>query len=76
MDHNITLDGSESDEFRVVSIYLDELPENVKMDLNLIEGGTLNDLQNILNKNKFESGSGNPVISINHTKEINVYLEE
>lgn len=76
LEHNITLDGSESNAFRGVSVYLDKLPDNVKMELNLIQGGTINDSQNILKKNKFESGSGKPVISINNTKEINVYLEE
>lgn len=76
LEHNITLDGSESSAFRGVSVYLDKLPENVRMELNLIQGGTINDPQNILKKNILASGSGKPVISINNTKEINVYLEE
>lgn len=76
LEHNITLDGSESNAFRGVSVYLDKLPDNVKMELNLNQGGTINDSQNILKKNKFESGSGKPVISINNTKEITVYTEE
>lgn len=59
LDHNITLYGSESNEFRDVSVYLDKLPDNVKMELNLIQGGTINDQQSILKKNRLELGSGN-----------------
>ena len=35
--------------------------------------GTINDLQDILKENGLESGSGKPVISINNTKEINIW---
>jgi hypothetical protein len=63
LDHNITLYGSESNEFRDVSVYLDKLPDNVKMELNLIQGGTINDQQSILKKNRLELGSGKPVIT-------------
>lgn len=76
LEHNITLDGSESNAFRGVSVYLDKLPDNVKMELNLIQGGTINDSQSILQKDRFEAGSGKPVISINNTKEINIYIED
>lgn len=62
LDHNITLYGSESNEFRDVSVYLDKLPDNVKMELNLIQGGTIDDQQSILKKNRLELGSGKPVI--------------
>lgn len=76
LEHNITLDGSESNTFRGVSVYLDQFPDNIKMEFSLIPGGTINDPENILTKNKLESGSGKPVISINHTEEINIYRTE
>ena len=75
LEHNITLEGSESDVFRGVSVYLDKFPDNVRMELNVIQGGSINDPENIL-KNGLESGSGKPVISINNTKEINFYRIE
>lgn len=43
------------------------------MDLNLTPGGTINDPQGILEENGFELGSGKPVISIHHAKEISIY---
>ena len=76
LDHNITLEDSESNAFRGVSVYLDKLPDNVRLDLNIIQNGTINAPQNILKHNRFESGSGKPVISINNTKDINIYVEE
>lgn len=76
IEHNITLDGSDSNAFRGVSVYLDKFPDNVKMELNVIQGGTINDPQSIFKENITESDSGKPVISINNTKEINVYRKE
>ena len=76
LNHNITVDGSESDTFRSVSVYFDKFPDNVKMDLNLIEGGTINDTDNVLKEKGLESGSGKPVISINGAQEISVYSYE
>lgn len=76
LEHNITLDGSESNTFRNVSLYFDKLPDNVKMELNLIEDGTIDDPQGLLEKNRLELGSGEPVISINNTEGISVYSEE
>lgn len=76
LKHNITLDGSEANAFRGVSVYFDKFPDNISMDLNLIQGGTINDPQDILKENGLESGSGKPVLSINNTKEINIYSEE
>lgn len=73
LNHNITLDGSESDNFRSVSIYFDKFPDNVKMDLNLIKGGTINDTDDVLKKEGLESGIGKPVINVNHAQEISVY---
>ncbi len=76
LEHNITLDGSEADAFRGVSVYLDKLSNNVRMELNVIQGGTINDPQSMLKENILESDSGKPVISINNTKEINLYRKE
>lgn len=76
LDHNITLDGSASNAFRGVSVYLDKLPDNVKMELNVIQGGTIYDPMNILKKNMLESGSGKPIISIDNTRTIEVYCKE
>lgn len=76
LNHDITLDGSESNAFRCVSVYLDKFPDNISMDLNLIQGGTINDPQDILQENGFEAGSGKPVISINHAKEVNILKQE
>lgn len=76
LEHNITLDGSELNPFRRVSVYFDKSPDNINMDLNPIQGGTINDPQDILKENGLESGSGKPVISINHAQEINIYSEE
>ena len=76
LEHNITLGGSESNTFRGVSVYVDKFPDNVRMDLNLIQGGKIKDPENILKENSLESGSGKPVISINNTKEIDFYRKE
>lgn len=76
LKHNITLDGSEANAFRGVSVYLDKFPDNVNMEFNLLQDGTVNDPQNILKKNGLKSGSGNPIISISNTKEINIYSKE
>ena len=76
LDHNITLDGSESNAFRSVSIYFDKFPGDISLDLNPLQGGTINDPQDVLKENGFESGSGKPVISINNAKEINIFKEE
>lgn len=73
LDHNITLDGLEPNAFRGVSVYLDELPDNIKMELNLIHGGTIYDPDGILENNGLETGSGAPVISINNTSKIDIY---
>lgn len=76
LNHNITLEGSKSDVFRSVSIYFDKFPDNVKMDLNLIEGGTINDTDDVLKEKGFASGSGKPVISVRDAQEISVYSYE
>ncbi len=76
LNHNITLEGSKSDIFRSVSIYFDKFPDNVKMDLNLIEGGTINDTDDVLKEKGFASGSGKPVISVRDAQEISVYSYE
>lgn len=76
IEHNITLEGSEANAFRGVSVYLDKFPDHVRMDLNVIQGGAINDPQSILKENIPESDSGKPVISINNTSEINFYRKE
>ena len=76
LSHNITLDGSKSDIFRSVSVYFDRFPDNIKMDLNIIEGGKINDPDDILKKEGLEAGSGEPVISVNDAQEVNIYRQE
>lgn len=76
LGHNITLDGSASNTFSGVSLYFDKFPDHMGMELNLMQGGKINDPQNILKENTLESASGIPVISISHTKEINIYRKE
>ena len=76
LSHNITLDGSKSDIFRSVSVYFDRFPDNIKMDLNIIEGGIINDPDDILKKEGLEAGSGEPVISVNDAQEVNIYRQE
>lgn len=55
---------------------MDRFPDHVKMELNLMQGGAINDPEGLLEKNGLASGSGEPVISINGTKEINIYKIE
>lgn len=76
LEHNITLDNSGTTAFTGVSVYLDKFPENVKMELNLLPDGTIDDPQDILKENGLESGSGKSVISINDTSKINIYSKE
>lgn len=76
LNHSIILNGSESNVFRGVSVYFDKSPENISMKLNLIQDGIINDPQNILKNNVLETGTGKPVISIDNTKEVNVYTKE
>ncbi|MCM1388438.1 MAG: hypothetical protein NC231_14000 [Bacillus sp. (in: Bacteria)] len=76
LEHNITLDNSGLTTFTGVSVYMDKFPENVKMKLNLLQGGTINDPQDILKEHGLESGLGKPVISINDTNKINIYSKE
>ena len=73
LNHDITLDGSESDIFKRVSVYFDRFPDNITMDLNLTQDGTINDPQDILEENSLEAGSGKPVISVNFAQEISIY---
>ncbi len=76
LEHNITLEGSEENAFQGVSVYFDKIPENVKMECNLLQGGSINDPRSVLDGGGLECGSGEPVISINNTKEINIYIVE
>ena len=76
LHHNITLASSESDTFRSVSVYLDRFPDNVTMDFNVIDGGTINDTDDMLKEKGFIAGSGKPIIRINDAQEISIYREE
>lgn len=76
LEHNITLDGSESAVFQNVSVYLDKLPDNIKLDFNTIEGGRINAPENLLKDNKLELGSGKPSINIRNTDTIELYIIE
>ena len=62
LEHNITLEEPESNAFTGGSVYFDKAPENVKMELNLIQGGTINDPQNMLKEGGLESGVGKPFL--------------
>ncbi len=42
LDHNIMLDGLESNTFRNVSVYFDKLPDNIKMEFNTIPNSAVN----------------------------------
>ncbi len=74
LEHDITLDGSETGSLTGASLYLDRFPDNVKMELDVAPGGVINDPDGILVENG--SGSGTPVISVSGTKEINIYRKE
>lgn len=76
LEHNITLDGSESDIFQNVSVYLDKLPDNIKLDFTTIEGGRLSAPENLLKDNKLELGTGKPSVSIRDTDTIDFYIVE
>lgn len=76
LNHNITLDGSESKAFAGVSLYMDQVPDHVKMDLNPLPGGAINDPEDILKEYKLGTGSENPVISIQAANEINLYQKD
>lgn len=76
LTHNITLDGSDSDGFKDVSIYFDKFPDNVSMDLGLSPNAIINDPDDILKENGLESGLGKPIISINYAEKISIYSKE
>lgn len=75
LDHNITLDGSESASFRDAIIYFDKLPENVKMEFTNVPSNAIDDSDGLLTGGQLESGSGNPVISINHADKVELYMD-
>lgn len=76
LEHNITLEGSESNAFREVSVYFDKLPDNITMDCSTVQNGRIDDTQGLLKNGSLITGSGKPVISIRHTERINIYVEE
>lgn len=76
LNHDITLDASEGNTLSGVSLYFDQFPADVKMELNLTPDGSVNDPGDILKQNGLEAGSGKPVISISDTKIVNLYNKE
>lgn len=76
LTHNITLSGSKENAFSGVSVYLDAVPDNAGMELSLLPGGTINDLEDMLKENELEAGSRHPMISINNTWQVNLYKNE
>ena len=75
IEHNITLDGSEANAFRGVSVYLDKLPENVKIKFPNIPQSAINAPFGLLTGDKLELGTGKPVISINNADKLDFYVE-
>ncbi|MFR6276575.1 MAG: hypothetical protein ACLUL2_24785 [Blautia sp.] len=75
LDHNIMLDGLESNTFRNVSVYFDKLPDNIKMEFNTIPNSAVNVPEDLFKEKKLERGSGEPMISINNADAIDFYIE-
>ncbi|MCA5964338.1 hypothetical protein LC724_34035 [Blautia sp. RD014234] len=75
LDHNIMLDGLESNTFRNVSVYFDKLPDNIKMEFNTIPNSAVNVPEDLFKEKKLERGSGEPMISINNADVIDFYIE-
>ncbi len=76
LDHNITLAGSESSSFGRVMVYFDQVPENVRIELNDISQNAINDPSGFLAGDKGKSGAGEPVISIDSADRIDFYVKE
>ena len=75
LDHDIVLDGSETNAFKSVSVYFDTVPASIKMEVNPILNGSIQDPQHILDNGRLVSGTEKPVIRIHAAKEINLYKE-
>lgn len=75
LDHDIVLDGSETNAFKSVSVYFDTVPASIKMEVNPIQNGSIQDPQHILDNGRLVSGTEKPVIRIHAAKEINLYKE-
>lgn len=75
IEHNITLDGSEANGFRGVSVYLDKFPDNVRIEFPNIPQSAINAPFGLLTGDKLELGSGKPIISINNADKIDFYVE-
>lgn len=69
------LDGSEANAFKSVSVYFDTVPASIKMEVNPIQNGSIQDPQHILDNGRLVSGTEKPVIRIHAAKEINLYKE-
>lgn len=75
IEHNITLEGSESNTFRGFSVYMDKFPENVKIEFPNIPQSAINAPFGLLTGDKLELGSGKPIISINNADKLDFYVE-
>ena len=75
LDHDIVLDGSEANAFKSVSVYFDTVPASIKMEVNPIQNGSIQDPQHILDNGRLVSWTEKPVIRIHAAKEINLYKE-
>ena len=75
LNHNITLAGSESISFREVMVYFDKLPENIRMEFNNVPSDAIDDSYGLLTDGQLETGSGMPVISIDHADKVELYMD-
>lgn len=71
--HSVTLDGAEPDAFKGASIYWDKFPDHVNLDLDLSQGGTINDPDDWLKENDSGIAPAEPAIHISDAKVINIY---
>lgn len=76
LNHNITVSASDKAVFRGVSVYMDHLPKNIRMNIHTVSGGVIYDPQHMLKQNSFTLGSGEPLIHIQNTEEVDLYIEE
>ena len=58
----------------VVALH-DTVPASIKMEVNPIQNGSIQDPQHILDNGRLVSGTEKPVIRIHAAKEINLYKE-
>lgn len=76
LKHDIILEGTQTNAFRSVSVFMDQYPADAKLDWNVLPDGVIDDPQNVLKQNGTAPDTATPVIRISHTKEISCYMEE